>query len=102
MQNKKSLFFAIVFLWLGILACSNPQPLVKENSKTSVSTTPKREVVAPEGYLNKNGVLITDEENFEMANKIEREKKRRKLSDLEAGKAAIKMWDDFLEKKRKH
>ncbi len=71
-----------------------------ENSKTAVST-PKRNRTAPEGYMNVNGVLFTDEENLEMSRKMEQEKKRRNLSDKDALIMSEKMWDEFLAKKRK-
>jgi hypothetical protein len=96
---KNSSVTAFLLLILCLLACSSTESS-RDNSKTAVST-PKRNRVAPEGYMNVNGILFTDEENLEMARKVAEEKKRRKLSDKDALIMSEKMWDEFLEKKRK-
>jgi dihydrofolate reductase len=51
--------------------------------------------------MNVNGVLFSDEENLEMAEKISEEKKRKNLSDKDAVIMGEKMWEEFLNKKRK-
>ncbi len=52
-----------------IFGCSQTESK-RENTKTAV-TTPKRNPVAPKGYMNINGVLFTDEENLEMSRKVD-------------------------------
>jgi hypothetical protein len=96
---KNSSICAFLVLLLCLLACSNSEN-IRDNSKTSTST-PKQNQFAPKGYMNVNGVLFSDEENLEMAEKISEEKKRKNLSDKDAVIMGEKMWEEFLNKKRK-
>jgi hypothetical protein len=98
-MSKNSLMLPIFVLVFCLLACSSAENR-KNNSKTDIST-PRQNSVAPEGYMNVNGVIFSDEENIEMMNKVDKKKTRRNLSDKDALILSDKMWDEFLTKKRK-